>query len=169
MKKKDNRKYNNVMACVQLALASVVLVFTLASCETASRQEVSTESVIQKAGTVQLYHATETEVEPDEDRYQLVQPDNLPAAVEEVIENMTIDPGLEIERFSLDEEKNISLIINIHGSVTEETILLNQAAIVKSLEGLNGGKVAITLQDEDGEIVQQGTYTDASFYYYKED
>ena len=147
MKKNDNRKYHNVMACVQLALASVVLVFTLASCETASSQEVSTESVIQKAGTVQLYHATETEVEPDDDRYQLVQPDNLPAAVEEVIENMTIDPGL----------------------VTEETILLNQAAIVKSLEGLNGGKVAITLQDEDGEIVQQGTYTDASFYYYKED
>ena len=90
MKKNDNRKYHNVMACVQLALASVVLVFTLASCETASRQEVSTESVIQKAGTVQLYHATETEVEADEDRYQLVQPDNLPAAVEEVIENMTI-------------------------------------------------------------------------------
>ncbi len=169
MKKKDKRKYHSVMAFLQLMVASAALVVSLAACSGTSGQEASTESVIQKAGTVQLYHATETEVVPDDDRYQLVQPDNLPAAVEEVIENMTIDPGLEVERFSLDEEKNISLIINVHGPVTEEAILLNQSAIVKSLEGLNGGKVAITLQDEEGEIVQQGTYTDASFYYYKED
>ena len=170
MKDIYKRKVN--MSIKRLLVMAIVCVFALGalvSCENDdAEQEVSTESVLSKAGTVQLYHATDTEVVPDDDRYQLVQPDNLSAALEEVIENMTLSNGLTIDRFSVDENRNISLIINVEDKTSEETLLLNQAAIVKSIKGLETGSVVITLQDATGKIIETGTYTDASFYYYDE-
>lgn len=129
---------------------------------------ITTESVAAKAGTLQLYHATEDGVEPDDDRYQLMQPDNLSAALEEVIENMQVSEGMVIEKYAIDEYRNITLFIKISDNVTTEERLLNQAAIVKSIEGLEVKNIAITLQDNSGNAIETATYTDASFYYYED-
>ena len=119
---KDIYKKKVNMSIKRLFVMAMVMCFALgclAACgKDDAEQEVSTESVLAKAGTVQLYHATDTEVVPDEDRYQLVQPDNLSAALEEVIENMTLSQGLTIDRFSVDENRNISLIINVEDNTS---------------------------------------------------
>ncbi len=146
-----------------------MLVLALAGCGDNSTTVMNTtESVVSKAGSVQLYHATETAVEPDEERYQLVQPDNLSAALEEIIENMTLSSNMTIEKYLIDEERNITLFIDITGGITEEEILLNQAAIVKSIQGIDVKNICISLQNQDGEEITKATYTDASFYYYDE-
>lgn len=147
----------------------VILVLALTGCGNKSNTIMSTtENVVSKAGSVQLYHATETAVEPDEQRYQLVQPDNLSAALEEIIENMTLSSKMTIEKYLIDEERNITLFIDIKDGITEEEILLNQAAIVKSIQGIDVNNICISLQNQDGEEITKATYTDASFYYYDE-
>lgn len=150
-----------------LALMLIMMCIGITGCTSSDKEEAS-DNVVSKAGTVQLYHATETEVVPDDERYQLVQPDNLSAALEEVIENMTISSELTIDRYVIDENRNITLTINVRDTISEEALLLNQAAIVRSIKGLDAGSVAITLQDESGNIIESGTYTDASFYYYED-
>ena len=147
----------------------VTFILALTGCgDNSSTVMSTTENMVSKAGSVQLYHATETAVEPDEERYQLVQPDNLSAALEEIIENMTLNSNMTIEKYLIDEERNITLFIDIKEGITEEEILLNQAAIVKSMQGIDVNKICISLQNKDGEEITKATYTDASFYYYDE-
>ena len=141
-----------------ILLLMLSLTFGLVSCGITEdeRQGSITDNIniSQKAGTVQLYHATAEGVEPDEERYQLKQPDNLSAALEEVIEAMTLDPMVSIERYDKD--------------ITEETKLLNDAAIVKSVENLDFITVYIISLGEGDKELETATYTDSSFYYYNE-
>lgn len=127
------------------------------------------ESLTSVAGTVQLYHATEDGVEPDEGRYQLKQPDNLSAALEELIEQMQIGENLQIERYAIDENRNITLYIVEAENLSEEQKLLSEAAIVRSIQGLDVKSIQIILKDSDGKEVDTATYTDSSFYYYQLD
>lgn len=162
MKKIYNKK---IILLLMLSVA-----FGLISCgETEDKRKGSiTDNISQKAGTVQLYHATEEGVEPDEERYQLKQPDNLSAALEEVIEAMTLDPMVSIERYSVEEDKDVTLYIKYDKDITEETKLLNDAAIVKSVENLDFFTVYIISLGEGDKELETATYTDSSFYYYNE-
>ena len=81
---------------------------------------------------------------------------------------MTLSSNMTIEKYLIDEERNITLFIDITGGITEEEILLNQAAIVKSIQGIDVKNICISLQNQDGEEITKATYTDASFYYYDE-
>ncbi len=163
---KINKK--NLICHIRTALSIVMLISITACGDSAGSSMATTENVTSKAGSVQLYHATETAVEPDDDRYQLVQPDNLSAALEEVIENMTLSSKMTIEKYLIDENRNITLFIDITEDISEEEILLNQAAIIKSIQGIDVGEICITLQDQNENEVSTATYTDASFYYYDE-
>lgn len=149
-------------------LFATLICALLTSC--GGQKEVATESYsdpfLSKAGTVQLYHATETGVEADAERYQLKQPDNLSAALEEILEEMTVDEGLSVERYSVDEQKNITLFVTEKDSLTAEKKLLTEAALVRSIQGLDAGNVIISQIDENGNELSTATYTDASFYYY---
>lgn len=147
----------------------ITLLISLSGCKGfgAETGEVD-QSNTAKAGTVQLYHITDTAVEPDEERYQLMQPDNLSAALEEIIEQMKPIDGMPIDRFSIDESGNVSLYIILSDNVSEEVKLLGKAAIVRSVQGLDVKDVVITFQDEAGNVYETATYTDASFYYYSE-
>jgi hypothetical protein len=149
-------------------MISAWLLLISTGCGVKSEPTTEAENVTAKAGTVQLYHATDTGVEPDQQRYQLMQPDNLSAALEEVIENLSVNEKLSIEKYLIDEEKNITLFITQKDVVTEEELLLNQAAIVRSIQGLDCSDINITFTDLNGEIISTATYTDASFYYYNE-
>ena len=88
-------------------------------------------------------------------------------AIEKTVLSLQI--GLsELEKYLIDEERNITLFIDIKEGITEEEILLNQAAIVKSIQGIDVKNICISLQNQDGEEITVATYTDASFYYYDE-
>ncbi|MBR6404313.1 MAG: hypothetical protein IKS48_13105 [Eubacterium sp.] len=175
MKKDTNHKENKKQrpkrhSKLIFGMLFLLLVGILSACayfEKASEPEMSEQEFIQPPpGTVQLYHATEDGIEPDSELYQLKQPDNLTATIEELVECMQLDEHISIERFSIDEEKNVSLYITRDGEVSSESWLLNQAAIVKNIEELEINKVIIVLIDENGNEISTATYSDASFYYY---
>ena len=92
--------------------------------------------------------------------------DNLSAALEEVIEQLTISDKLTIDKYLIDESRNVTLFVTVKEGITEEELLLNRAAIVRSIGGLEAGDVAMVMTNEAGEEIDRATYTDASFYYY---
>ena len=158
-----NKHINRILVFMSLALAA-----GFSSCGIRKEDDQSSlpDNISQKAGTVQLYHATESSVEPDAERYQLKQPDNLSAALEEVIEAMTLDPMINIERYSVEEDREVNLCIKYDKNITAETKLLNDAALVKSIENLDFTTVYIISLDENDKELEKATYTDSSFYYY---
>ncbi len=158
--------------CIKKLLVFVLtgsVLFLTACGETATTgNEATTENISVKAGTVQLYHITDTDVVPDEERYQLLQPDNPTAALEEIIEKMALIDGLSIDRYLIDGDGNVTLFMTCGKNISEEHILLSKAAIVRSVSGIGVKEIAITIQDEEGSIKETATYTDASFYYYSD-
>ncbi len=151
----------------------IIYLFTvslLAGCgeEPQTFQESITDNVSAKAGTVQLYHVEDKTVRADEERYQLKQPDNLADAVKEVIEAMTLDEGIGIEKYLIDDDRNITLYMHFNDDMTAELKLLNEAALIKSLDELDIESVNIILLDADGREIDTATYTDSSFYYYED-
>ena len=81
---------------------------------------------------------------------------------------MTLDPMVSIERYSVEEDKDVTLYIRYDKDITEETKLLNDAAIVKSVENLDFITVYIISLGEGDKELETATYTDSSFYYYNE-
>ena len=164
------KKKINIRQFLSVGLIYILIAFILTGCELDPEpaQESITDFVSAKAGTVQLYHATADKVVPDEERYQLKQPDNLPAAVEEVIEAMTYDDSIGIEKYLVDENNGVTLFMHFADGVTAEARLLNEAAIVKSIEELDINGVGIVLLDDAGNEIERATYTDSSFYYYEQ-
>lgn len=160
-------KQMNKYSIVILIFIMSGIVFSMTGCFGDVEEVGKLEGLPAEAGTVQLYHATEYGVEPDEKRYQLKQPDNLSAALEEIIEQMQIDSRMKIERYSIDENRNITLYVVGSDSFTDEERLLNNAAIVRSIQNLQVGNVEIVLNDENGQNIDTATYTDSSFYYYE--
>ena len=161
-------KLNNVRPCFVFMLACVLLI-ALTSC--GKEQDMGSsisDNVTQQAGTVQLFHATDSGIEPDSVRYQLKQPDNLSAALEEVIDAMTLDEKVSIEKYTIESDNTVTLYIRYADGVTEETKLLSNAAIVKSFGGLDISMVQVTTLGEGDEEVDKATFTDSSFYYYDE-
>jgi hypothetical protein len=104
------------------------------------------------------------EVVPEDERYQLKQPDSLFSSLEEVMGAMHLSGGIAFESYSIDTDNNILLDITIEEGVSEEDILLNKLAIIKSIKELNGaGDIALSIS---GKISEIATYTDSSFFYY---
>ena len=166
-KKQKPKKHGKLIFGMMLVLIAGILSACAFFEKNAESESNEKEFIQPPPGTVQLYHATEDSIEPDEELYQLKQPDNLTATIEELVEVMKLDNNISIERFSIDEEKNVSLYITRGGEVSSEKWLLNQAAIVKNIEELNINKVIIVLIDADGNEISTATYSDASFYYYQ--
>lgn len=164
--KKNKRLSGRVLADFLVLSFAAVSLSACAIAEQVSSSEATTEEAIPMAGSIQLYHATEDGVEKDDTLYQLKQPDNLTATIDELTEVMKLDERISIERFSSDEAGNVSLYMTRGADVTEECWLLNQAAIVKNLEELKVNNVIIVQVDESGNEISTATYTDASFYYY---
>lgn len=165
-RKADKRRAETLL----LVLCMTGLTLSATACTIATEEPATTEetiSIVSTAGTVQLYHAEGVEVVADDDRYQLRQPDQLSASVEEVMNQLSLADGMTFNSYSIDEDGNVRVMMLLTGDVSEEDILMSKAVIVRSLSGLmNIGSVAIQISTESGEDVDLATYTDGSFYYY---
>lgn len=160
----NDRKYNRIKSFYVMII--LIAVFCLCGCGNSKKIDAEEETTTaQTAGTVQIYHVEGTTVKPDGDVYQLKQPDNISAALEEVTEQLNKGKFFNIERFTVDENSNILFYVVEKQELTQEQILLNKAAIVKSVESLDVNDIAITLENVNGEEVETATYTDSSFYY----
>ena len=152
---------------ISVGLIAILLLSVMSGCVVAQNIESQTteqEPVFNDAGTVQLYYVNDMEVVPEDDRYQLKQPDSLFSSLEEVMGAMHLSGGIAFESYSIDTDNNILLDITIEEGVSEEDILLNKLAIIKSIKELNGaGDIALSIS---GKISEMATYTDSSFFYY---
>ena len=160
----NDRKHNRIKSVSVMII--LIAVFCLCGCGNSKKIDAEEgTTTAQTAGTVQIYHVEGTAVKPDGDVYQLKQPDNISAALEEVTEQLNKGKFFNIERFTVDENSNILFYVVEKQELTQEQILLNKAAIVKSVESLEVNDIAITLENVNGEEVETATYTDSSFYY----
>ena len=150
-----------------LLLIAVMMLFAISGCGVDGSKDSKVEGVVNKTGTVQLYHTTDVSVEPDPERYQLMQPDNLSASLDEIIEKIQIQDKLRIDKYLIDGDRNVTLFISEVTPLTEEELLLNKAALIRSVTQLNIGNVILVVSDENGKQIEDATYTDASFYYYE--
>lgn len=152
------------------AALSAVLILLLATgsgCAAVRNGETTeAETEAGTAGTVQLYHIDGDSIVADSGRYQLLQPDSLPASLEEVMSHVSLPAGITFERYSIDEEGNIRLEMTSRKNVPETDILLCKAEVVRNLKELKGaGDIGISFAEADG-TVDAATYTDSSFFYY---
>ncbi len=165
----DNKKKELIVIILKVLAAALAVISLLLSSGCGSSEKSEVEGVVPKAGMVQLYHPTEDSVEPDEEAYQLMQPDNLAASVEEVLEKLHINQKLVVDKYTIDindGKKIVTLFISETAELSEEELLLNKAAIVKSVKGIGVDEVGITLNSSDGKKIDKATYSDASFFYY---
>jgi hypothetical protein len=58
--------------------------------------------------------------------------------------------------------------MHFNDDMTAEQKLLNEAALIKSLDELDIESVNIILLDADGREIDTASYTDSSFYYYED-
>ena len=152
---------------LSVGLITIMILSLLSGCVVAQNIESQTteqEPAFSDAGTVQLYYVNNMEVVPEDDRYQLKQPDSLFSSLEEVMGAMNLSGGITFESYSIDTDNNILLEIAIDEGVSEEDVLLNKLAIIKSVKELDGaGEIALSIS---GKISEMATYTDSSFFYY---
>ena len=170
MDEKKKEKYLIVLK-ILAAVLSIVSLLLASGCSSDDASKSEVEEMVPKAGTVQLYHATDTSIEPDEETFQLMQPENIAASVEEVLENIHMSDKIYVEKYMIDvvdDQKTVLLYIKETSKLTEEELLLNKAAIVKSIQSIGVSVVSMELVDTDGKKVEKATYTDASFFNYGE-
>jgi Signal transduction histidine kinase len=149
-----------------LSLISGCFTFTACSSTAPSTEETTIESIVDSAGTVQLYHVEGINIAADNDRFQLKQPDSLSDSVEEVMNQLQLIEGLSFTGYLIDKDGNIDLSMQAEG-LTEEQLLLSKAAIVKSVSGLSkSGETIITITDESGVLIESASYRDNAFFYY---
>ena len=141
-------------------------IFTACTASMPSTEEPTQESISDTAGTVQLYHVDDISVVPDDERYQLKQPDSISDSVEEIMNQLQLLNGLTFTGYNIDKDGNIVLVLMEEG-LTEEQLLLSKAAIVKSVSGLGKtGDTVITVVNAAGETIDSTTYRDNAFFYY---
>lgn len=140
---------------------------------------MQSESIVESTGSIQLYHIDGMSIVPDRERYQLKQPDSLPASLEEIMTVAQIPEGVTFDGYRIDENGGIRLDISVEDDVSDEELLMAKAMIVRCLNELSNVQdigIAITRTSiVDGskdkrtkytEKVDTATYTDSSFFYY---
>ena len=61
----------------------------------------------------------------------------------------------------------MTLSLQVEDAVSRETLLLEKAALVNTLEQIrNIGRMTLSVKNTEGETVDEHTYTNGSFYYY---
>ena len=170
-RKKKNRKNSKkdirVDSFLLIAALFISLNFTLTACTNKSGEvEVVSETPGSSTGTVQLYHVEDGGVSEDDGRLQLKQPDSIPDCVEDIMAQLSLPEGIAFTGYSVDKNSNIELDFTVT-SVTEETLLLSKAVIVKTFSGLETVRnTSIVIVDEQNNILESVIYGDNAFFYY---
>ena len=143
-------------------------IFTFAACGKTPEEKTTVSSVsgmVNESSMVTVYDIKNDRIEARADRYQLKQPESIPAATEELMAVFTVPESVAYVGYTVDESSNVIIILN-GTAASEEDVVLTKAALVKTLSQIHTiNKVIIEISDDGGNIIEKATYTDASFLY----
>lgn len=146
----------------------LVSVSFLTSCGKKDKEDstsLSVTGIINENSMVTIYEVSEDRIQERSERYQLKQPESIPAAVEEIMTEFTVPEVMQYVGYTVDENSNVIITLQDVSS-NEESRLMIKAALVKTLIQIhNINKVVVDVLDEEGNSVDKATYTDASFIY----
>jgi hypothetical protein len=154
--------------CLVLAMATA----TAACGRTEETAEIATpqNAVDTEKSLITLYYSQGEELFQEEEPYQLKQPDSISNSVDEVMTAQQMPEGISYTGFSVDEDNNLYLTVSVEREVSTEELLLNKAAIVSTMEQLQGvSSIQISFRSPDGTVLDDAEYNADSFYYYEEE
>lgn len=127
----------------------------------------SVDSNLAEDKGITVYHVENRSVVAEQERFRPKQPDSVASALEETMAVIPLVEGVRFTGYTMGEENAVTLALQVDPSVTGETILLEKAALVNTLEQIrNIGRVTLSVKNEEGETVDEHTYSNGSFYYY---
>ncbi len=154
--------------CLALAMATA----TAACGKTEETTGIATpqNAVDTEKSLITLYYSQGEELFQEEEPYQLKQPDSISNSVDEVMTAQQMPDGISYTGFSVDEDNNLYLTVSVEREVSTEELLLNKAAIVSTMEQLQGvSSIQISFRSPDGTVLDDAEYNADSFYYYEEE
>jgi hypothetical protein len=155
-----------------LCLAFAMVAATTACGRTEETAGIATpqNAVDTEKSLITLYYSQGEELFQEEDPYQLKQPDSISNSVDEVMTAQQMPEGISYTGFSVDEDNNLYLTVSVEREVSTEELLLNKAAIVSTMEQLQGvSAIQISFRSPDGTVLDDAEYNADSFYYYEEE
>jgi len=150
---------------------TVAMLLSLSAC---GKETIITETVIDSVDSnlseergITIYCVQDRSVVAEEERFQPKQPDSVASSLEETMAVIPLTDGVKFVSYTMAEDNAVTLSFQVEDSVSRETLLLEKAAIVSTLEQIrNIGTMTLSIKKEDGSAVEEKTYSGGSFYYY---
>ncbi|WP_281085858.1 GerMN domain-containing protein [Eubacterium ruminantium] len=155
-----SKKKNKVLICLFFAG-----IMSFVSCGKNADKKKKNED-IPKENIVNIYHSEEQGIAIG-DEYLLKQPDSFNASVEEVVSAFKSEGALSIVSIIPDEYNNINITVAKKEDLSDEELLLEEAALVKTFSQIAGiGDITISFDSKDDE--DSIKFTADSFFFYDE-
>ncbi|MCR4837367.1 MAG: GerMN domain-containing protein [Eubacterium sp.] len=127
----------------------------------------SVDSNLAEDKGITVYHVEGRSVVAAEERFRPKQPDSVASSLEETMAVIPLVEGVRFTGYTMAEENAVTLSLQVEDAVSRETLLLEKAALVNTLEQIrNIGRMTLSVKNTEGETVDEHTYTNGSFYYY---
>lgn len=127
----------------------------------------SVDSSLSEDHGITIYRVEGRSVVAEEERFQPKQPDSLASSLEETMAVIPMTEGVRFVAYSMAEENSVTLSLQVESSVSRETLLLEKAALIGTLEQIRSiGSMTLSIKDEEGRLIEENTYSGGSFYYY---
>ena len=160
-----------MMKTAYSVILAAAMLFSLASC---GKETIITETVIDSVDSnlsedmgITIYRVENRSVVAEEERFQPKQPDSVASSLEETMAVIPMTEGVRFVAYTMAEENAVTLSLQVESSVSREALLLEKAALVSTLEQIrNIGPMTLSIKDENGDTVEENTYSGGSFYYY---
>ncbi len=114
-----------------------------------------------------IYHVEGRTVVADEKRVQLKKPDLVANSIEEIMDVLPLVDGIRFQGYAMGENNSVVLSFQVADDIGKETLLLEKAAVVTTIEQIrNIGAISLSIRNQKDEVLEEGSYTGKSFYYY---
>ena len=159
------------MKKIRYFIISIMLVLVLSACEngnSSSNNKKTTEN--NENGVVDIYYPNDNNVAAAKEKYQIKQPDSVPAALEEIMLCMKnyLDEGMTYNTYLLDVDSNLTLEFVCNGEYNREYILLAKAAVCQTVFQIKDiNSISIVIYDSANQILEENFYLRNSFYFYE--
>ena len=152
---------------VRLGLALGMSLFLLSASFTAcGKSDIQiTESLIDSVDSnlaedkgITVYHVEGRSVVAAEERFRPKQPDSVASSLEETMAVIPLVEGVRVTGYTMAEENAVTLSLQVEDAVSRETLLLEKAALVNTLEQIrNIGRMKLSVKNTEGETVYEHT------------
>lgn len=151
-------------------VAAMLFCICLAGCQN-DKEEASDKANVNEENLIHIYYVNDMEIVEDDSMYQLKQPDNLAASVDEIVYMLTekyqaLD--VRISSYIVDMDNNMSIALQFNELAPKELIFLVKATISDTVFQLSGlESLTVSIINEAGDILSEEIFERQSFLHYE--